>query len=126
MLKAIVLVLTGLITIIVIKNRIPEFSVPLRLTVICSLFIIALSGFGGIQRYIETFTEFGDVDLSYIRIAVKVTGICVISQLVSDVCRDCSESTFASAVELAGRVMIIIVTLPVLETLLEISVKMLS
>ena len=57
---------------------------------------------------------------------LKVVGVGFITQLACDSCRDAGESAIASKVELAGRVFILILALPVFGQVLQIVSGLLS
>ena len=48
----------------------------------------------------------------------KAAGICCVTQLAADVCRDAGESAVASAVMLTGKIALILLILPLLHPLL--------
>lgn len=52
----------------------------------------------------------------------KAFGICLVAQLAADVCRDSGQQTLAARVEMAGRIGILIAALPLLTSVLEVSV----
>lgn len=49
----------------------------------------------------------------------KAAGICCVTQLAADVCRDAGEAAVASAVTLSGKITLILLILPLLQPLLE-------
>lgn len=63
---------------------------------------------------------------SYFTLMLKALTICICCKISSDICRDCGEVSLASRVELAGRVGIIIISLPIVQQLLEIAKDMLN
>ncbi len=50
----------------------------------------------------------------------KGIGICIITELAADTCRDAGESALATAAELTGKTSLLLISLPLLETLLGI------
>ena len=52
-------------------------------------------------------------------ILIKSMGVCYLTQLASDTCKDAGESALAGKIELAGRVAVLILSLPMLESLLQ-------
>ena len=61
-----------------------------------------------------------DVDFVYIAIVFKVLGISYISEFGAQLCKDAGESSIASKIEFAGKVMIITVSAPVMLALINI------
>ena len=57
---------------------------------------------------------------------LKVIGTAYLAQFAADLCRDAGESAVAGKVELAGRVLILALCLPVLMSILEMVGSILS
>ena len=62
----------------------------------------------------------------YLPILFKSIGICFLTQIASDTCRDAGESAIASRVELAGRVAVLLCGLPLFQKLLELALALVS
>lgn len=62
----------------------------------------------------------------YFEILFKAVGVSLICRIASDVCRDCGENSLASKVELAGKVSIVTLSLPLVRFLLETSTEFLN
>lgn len=56
----------------------------------------------------------------------KALGICYITGIAGDLCQDCGESALAKTVELWGRLSLVLLSLPLLETLLRTVTEVLS
>lgn len=59
------------------------------------------------------------IDGDYLKILFKVTGISYIAEFTSSVCRDSGESALSVKVDLVGKLIILLLTLPVLEGLIS-------
>jgi len=66
------------------------------------------------------------VDSEYISIVFKTLGICVLTQIASDLCRDCGESALATKTELAGKIAILAVAMPMISAIAQISVELIN
>ena len=105
----------------VLKQFKPEF---LPFVVACSAICIVMLVADEVKDIADEFTtllsdnEFiGD---GYIIILIKVLLIAVISRLTSDFCRDCGFGTLASNVELAGKIIMLSFSLPVIKVIVEL------
>ena len=63
---------------------------------------------------------------AYLEILCKALGICYITGVAGDLCQDCGESALAKTVELWGRLSLVLLSLPLLETLLRTVTEVLS
>lgn len=82
--------------------------------------LIALSSFLS-----ETLVRF-QIDPGYLKVMLKVIGTAYLAQFAADLCRDAGENAVAGKVELAGRVLILALCLPVLMSILEMVGSILS
>lgn len=62
----------------------------------------------------------------YWGIMLRALGIAVLCRICSDACRDCRESTVAGGVEIAGKVAILSLSLPIIEEILGYAQDILS
>jgi len=126
MLKVFALVACGVAMLIYFKQIKPEFSYLIRLCVITAVFGFLISGISSLSDSLTSqFSQFADVS-SYIKITLKILGISLATQAVSDICKDCGENALSSLTETVGKVVIVILVLPIAEKLLELSVGLLS
>ncbi len=63
------------------------------------------------------------INNTLVLVPLKALGIAYISGFVADSCRDCGQSSLAGVSELAGRVAIFILSVPLLENVLKAALK---
>ena len=91
------------------------------------MILIALGG-----RFFDIFSGAGDMmNLSGIgkenaAIILKALGIFVITQFAADICYDNSCSAIAAAVELAGRIGVLYIAMPMLETVARLAMGLIN
>lgn len=91
----------------------------------CAMILLKVSDeLGGIISQIRSLFDESSLDHSYVMILIKGLGICYVTNFAVSVCRDCGESAIASQTLLAGRIALVVISLPMIEDLIEI-VKML-
>lgn len=59
-------------------------------------------------------------------ILFKALGICLITQLASDACRDAGEAALASKADLAGKVTLLVLALPLFQKIGELAVSLIN
>ena len=57
---------------------------------------------------------------AYLKIMFKVPGIALITQIISDLCRDCGESALAGQTEVAAKIFIVALILPLLQAVVKV------
>lgn len=69
---------------------------------------------------IESIFTYTGLDYAYFKILLKCLGVCLITQFSSDICNDASHTALAGQIILAGKIIIIVISLPVFKAVLEI------
>ena len=83
--------------------------------------IAVLTGFVLIISPVMTeIFETAGLSSSYISLIFKAAAICFITEIICELCRDSGESAIASAAELWGRGAMVVISMPMLEALIEI------
>ncbi len=62
---------------------------------------------------VKSFAAYRGYGVYYIEPIIKITGIAYITELGSSLCRDCGENALAARAEMAGKVAICILTVPI-------------
>lgn len=90
------------------------------------VFMKTSSALGSVFAQIRSiFTESG-VDMQYVKILFKGLGICLLTDLTYDICRDSGELALADQMLLAGKISLTILSLPLFTALTEIVKSLLN
>ena len=116
----------GAIMCVLIKQYRPEYTAFVAIGTGIIMLIGALPQTKELIDYMENISKLGDVDSVYIRTITKALGVCVTTQLASDTCRDCGQSSIASKVELGGKIVILTISIPFFASLIETIQKLVN
>lgn len=97
----------------------PEVAVVAASAAGCVLLMMAMPGVRQLMAGLLNLAERGGVQEKYLTQLLKVTGISLLMDFAAQTCRDAGEDGLAMKAELAGRVMILTLAVPALETLLH-------
>lgn len=111
---------------LVLKSYGREFSLMLSVCGAVMLLIAALREGTVIFDTVSSLTEISGIDEEHISALLKSVGIALAVQFTADTCRDAGETSIANKTELFGRVMILIICLPVFEEVLSLASAVLS
>ena len=67
----------------------------------------------------ELASGMGEIS-SYLKIMFKVLGIALVTQIISDICRHSGESALAGQTEVAAKILIVTLILPLLQAVVEV------
>ena len=76
-------------------------------------------------EFVSSLAERGGIN-EYFSVLIKCLGIGLLSQAGADMCRDLGENGIAGKVELAGRITILVLCLPVLRSVIDMSLELVS
>lgn len=107
---------------VLIKKYAPEYAL---LAEISSIVLIILFVYPYICDVIDFYSSF-ETDNDYMSLVLKITGIAVLTQFSADICRDSGESALSSKVEFAGKTIILAMSLPVVEAVLELAIGLIN
>lgn len=120
MIKISGIVIIALLLSVLLRNYRSEFSL---LVVICASIIIFIMISEDLNTIVVRFSEITEGvtgTKQYINLMLKVLGISLIAQLLSDLCRDSGESALATQTETSAKVIILIISFPLFESVIEI------
>lgn len=111
--------ITSILTILLKQYR-PElaFSLPLICT---ALIIIFISPYiDNVLTMLKGIAVKTGIEEEYIKMIIKIIGISYICQFAAELCRDAGESSVASKIEFAGKIIIITISSPIINKMLDI------
>ena len=102
----------------------PDFAVFVGVASATVLLGAAVSAVAPVLGFVNEIS--GESGFSvYMTTILKSLGICVLAQIVADICRDCGEGAVASRVEFCAKCAILLLGLPVVKSLVEMSKEIL-
>ena len=119
------LAVAGVTVITVIKKWSSDFLPLLRVALTALLTMAALAWISPLLSYLRQLTELSGMGDSA-ELLLKALGIAWLTQCCADVCRESGESGAANGVELAGKVELLLLALPLLNNVLEVVSELLS
>lgn len=97
-----------------------EIKLLLVLAAVSIIFFKSIESIYGISSEIRSLFSQADIDDQYIKILFKGLGICCITQLATDFCKDCGENAIAGQAEFAGKIALLIISFPLFKALIGI------
>ncbi len=120
MIKICGVALTGLVAVSIMRGMKNDFSAFAGIATGLVLLGFALGALYPLIEYIQKITEGSGFSL-YIETILKALGIAVVAENAADICRDFGESAIAARVEFAAKSLIMLLALPVVESLLTLA-----
>ena len=106
-----------------IKDMDSGYGVILSMAGCVMVMYFVVSRFRQIADYIDRITAYISVNITYIDVILKMIGLAYVCQFSSDLCRDAGYNAIASLVEMAGKISLILLSMPVLMSVIDLVVK---
>ena len=91
----------------------PELGQQAAIAAAALVLLYAVKSMGGVFETLRGLLN------EFLSLLIKLTGIVYMAQFAADLCRDAGESAIAGRVELAGRIMVVTLCLPVIKSALD-------
>ncbi|TCO79185.1 stage III sporulation protein AD [Marinisporobacter balticus] len=109
---------------VVLKNHRPEISIQISVVTGIIIFILIVSKLTSVLEVLNLFSKKINVDLVYISTIFKIVGIAYVSEFGAQICRDAGEGAIASKIEFAGKILIMVLAIPILLALFNLIVQL--
>lgn len=114
----------GAILSITLKKYNPEISSLIGIATGVIIFIFIAGRLSEVLNLLREMADTAGIDMTYLAIVLKVIGIAYIAEFGVQLCLDAGEGSIASKIELAGKVLIMVVSAPVLLALMDLVMNM--
>ena len=117
--------IVGVLLAILLKKEKSEYSMLISLLVCIVIFAFVISKIQVVLLFVERLEAMISIDSSYIALILKMIGIAYAAGFAMDVCKDAGYIAIGNQIETFAKISILVVSLPVLLTFLEVIGNML-
>ena len=114
-----------IVVLIAVKIKELDSGYGIVLSIACCIMIMyfVVGRFRQITGYIDRLTSYVSLNITYIELILRMIGIAYICQFSSDICKDAGCGAIASQVEMAGRIALVLLSMPVLMSVIDLVVE---
>ena len=115
----------AVIIIVILKQYRPEFAI--YASIIAGVLILTLASgtLSGIIDMITSISSKTNINSEFLIILIKITGIAILTEFAVSICKDSGESAIASKVDIGGKIIIVSMSIPIINALINTVVKIL-
>lgn len=118
--------LCGVITTSIIREYKPEAAIYIIIATVLIIFGFILHQLTSVFDFLSSVYENVSYGKAFFPILLKVLAVAYIADFVAQVCKDAGEEAIGGKVELAGKVIIFYIAVPVMMSVLETLTKLLK
>lgn len=112
----------AVIMIIILKNYRPEMALVLSIITGIGIMLYAISKISSVINVLNDLVSKSGVNTDFLLVIIKVIGIAYIVEFGKNVCIDAGQSSIATKLEMAGKVVIVVLTIPLISSLVNVLV----
>lgn len=111
--------LAGVVLAVFFKTQKPDFAVFISLVTMLIIAVFIIGRMKVVADLLEKINRLTGSNGEYIKIIIKMIGVTYVAEFTSGICKDCDNAAVATFVEIFARLSIIIISMPVMMSLLE-------
>lgn len=106
--------------IIVLKNQRPEMALMLSIATGIMIMIFSIYKMSSVVNVLNDLVQKSGINKEFLIIIIKVIGIAYIVEFGKNICIDAGQSSIATKLEMAGKVIIVVLTIPLVSALVNL------
>ncbi len=110
---------------VVVRRLRPELGLLLSLAAGAVILLLVLPSLLSVFQRLRYLSAAAQVNLRYLDTVLKIVGVAYLTEFGAQICRDAGEGALAAKVELAGKVLILLLSVPILNAILDLLIKLL-
>lgn len=103
----------------VIKQLRPEIAIQMTIMAGILIFLFIMNKIELVVGLMEKLAEQANVNSYYLFIVFKIVGVAYLSEFAGQICRDAGEVSIATKVEIAAKVTVVIMAIPIIVAIIE-------
>ncbi|OLN32202.1 stage III sporulation protein AD [Desulfosporosinus metallidurans] len=109
---------------VVLKQIRPEIALQLTILAGASIFILILSKIKVIVDLLQNLADQANISSYYLLIVLKIVGVAYLAEFGAQICRDAGEGALATKIEVAAKVGVILLAIPIIVAITESLVRL--
>lgn len=104
---------------LVLKEQKANFAFLITLMVGAGIFLFLIDKIGQVIAMLQRLAVNANVNMIYVETLLKIIGIAYIAEFGAQITRDAGQGAIASKIELGGKILILVMAIPILTVIIE-------
>jgi stage III sporulation protein AD len=104
---------------LVLKEQKANFAFLVTLMVGAGIFLFLIDKIGQVLTMLQRIAINANVNMVYVETLLKIIGIAYIAEFGAQITRDAGQGAIASKIELGGKILILVMAIPILTVIIE-------
>jgi stage III sporulation protein AD len=111
---------------VMLRQHRPEFAMLVSLAAGVFILLRLIGHIEPVVAEVQTILSSASIPGEYAAVLLRALGICFLTQIATDTCKDAGESAIAVKVELAGKLSVLAVSLPLFREVLAVVARLIN
>lgn len=110
---------------LIIKEQKPMFAFLLAAFTGIMIFLFLIGKISSVIQVLEDLAQKTSINMVFLKTILKIIGVAYIAEFGAQIVRDAGQESIASKIELSGKVLIMVMAIPIITVIIETVVKLL-
>jgi stage III sporulation protein AD len=110
---------------LIIKEQKPEIAFLLATFTGIVIFLFLIGKISSVIRILEDLATKTGINMVFLKTILKIIGVAYIAEFGAQIVRDAGQESVASKIELTGKILIMVMAIPIISVIIETVVKLL-
>ncbi|MGE5605004.1 MAG: stage III sporulation protein AD [Bacteroidota bacterium] len=111
------------VLLLIVRKERPEVATPITIAASALILIGLMKNISQILSVFESLGSKAQINSDYLKLVVKIVGIAYLAGFGAQICKDAGENSMAAKIELAGKIFILTLGVPIMAGLLEMIIR---
>lgn len=121
LMSILILLITAAFLSVLLRRSQPEAALGIGLIAGIVVLWAALERVVPLIESVRSMLEGAELPSIYVGILFRALGVCLLTQLAADTCRDAGETALASKAEFVGKILLMVLSMPLFEEIIRLA-----
>ncbi|WP_152394065.1 stage III sporulation protein AD [Paenibacillus guangzhouensis] len=125
MIQMVGLGLIATVLVLIVREQKPMFAFLITTFTGIAIFLFLIGKIEAVIQVLEDLAVRSGIQLVYLKTILKIIGIAYIAEFGAQIVKDAGQESIASKIELAGKVLIMVLAIPIISIIIETVIQLL-
>ncbi|MGH4125671.1 MAG: stage III sporulation protein AD [Clostridium sp.] len=121
--KVVAFAFMALFIVFIFKDRRDDLAIQVSIAAGILIFLFMINKLTIIMSFLQTLANRANIDVVYLNTVFKILGIAYLASFCSEICRDAGENSIGAKVEFSGKILILVLAIPILMAVMQSILK---
>jgi len=111
--------LVGTFLTVILRDRYEEYSMLLRVAIGIIVFLLVIDYLRAVLGVVTDLARGSSINWVFLETLLKIIGVAYLAEFAAQVCNDAGEHSTASHIQLAGKLVVLVMAVPIIVSVLE-------